>query len=55
MDIRVDQIAAGVYRLSAFVPHIAPPSGFTFNQFLVMGEEPFLFHPRHRKAFLLKV
>ena len=51
MDIRVDQIAAGVYRLSAFVPHIAPPAGFTFNQFLVVGEEPLLFHLGHRKAF----
>jgi flavorubredoxin len=51
MDTRIDEIGAGLYRLSTFVPHIAPPAGFTFNQFLVMGEEPLLFHLGHRKTF----
>ncbi len=51
MDTRIDEIAAGIYRFSSFVPHIAPPAGFTFNQFLVMGEEPLLFHLGHRKTF----
>jgi flavorubredoxin len=51
MDARIDEIAAGLFRISTFVPHIAPPAGFTFNQFLVMGEEPLLFHLGHRKAF----
>jgi flavorubredoxin len=51
MDTRIDEIAAGLFRLSTFVPHIAPPAGFTFNQFLVMGEEPLLFHLGHRKTF----
>jgi flavorubredoxin len=51
MDTRIDEIAAGLFRLSTFVPHIAPPAGFTFNQFLVMGEEPLLFHLGHRKMF----
>jgi len=51
MDTRIDEISAGLFRLSTFVPHIAPPAGFTFNQFLVMGEEPLLFHLGHRKTF----
>jgi len=51
MDTRTDEIAAGLFRFSTFVPHIAPPAGFTFNQFLVMGEEPLLFHLGHRKMF----
>jgi flavorubredoxin len=51
MDTRIDEIADGLFRFSTFVPHIAPPAGFTFNQFLVMGEEPLLFHLGHRKTF----
>jgi flavorubredoxin len=50
-DTQIDEIAAGLFRFSTFVPHIAPPAGFTFNQFLVMGEEPLLFHLGHRKMF----
>ena len=53
MTTRIDEIAAGLFRLSTFVPHIAPPAGFTFNQFLVMGEEPLLFHLGHRKTFAM--
>ena len=53
MDTRIDEISAGLYRFSTFVPHIAPPAGFTFNQFLVMGQEPLLFHLGHRKTFPL--
>jgi flavorubredoxin len=51
METRIDEVASGLFRFSTFVPHIAPPAGFTFNQFLVMGEEPLLFHLGHRKTF----
>lgn len=51
MDTRIDEIADGLYRFSTFVPQIAPPAGFTFNQFLVTGEQPLLFHLGHRKLF----
>ena len=44
METRIDEIAGSIYRLSTFVPEIAPPAGFTFNQFLVLGDEPLLFH-----------
>jgi flavorubredoxin len=51
METRVDEVAAGIYRLSTFVPDIAPPSGFTFNQFLVTGDDPLLFHTGPRRMF----
>jgi flavorubredoxin len=51
MDTQIDEIEAGLFRVSTFVPHIAPPAGFTFNQFLIMGEAPLLFHLGHRKTF----
>lgn len=51
MDVKIDEIAAGIFRLSAYVPEIAPPAGFTFNHFLVRGEEPLLFHTGLRKMF----
>ena len=44
MQTRVDEIADGIYRLSTFVPQVAAPAGFVFNQFLVAGDEPLLFH-----------
>ena len=47
------EIADGIYRLSTFVPEIAPPAGFTFNQFLVVGDEPLLFHTGLRAMFPL--
>lgn len=53
MDTRINEIADGIYRLSTFVPDIAPPVGFTFNQFLVLGDEPLMFHTGLRKMFPL--
>lgn len=53
METRVDEIADGIFRLSTFVPDIAPPAGFTFNQFLVRGEDPLLFHTGPRRMFPL--
>ena len=53
MQTKVSEIANGIYRLSTFVPEIAPPAGFTFNQFLVMGDEPLMFHTGLRKMFPL--
>lgn len=32
-----------MFRLSTHVEDVAPPVGFSFNQFLIRGEEPFLF------------
>lgn len=53
METRITEIADGIYRLSVFVPDIAPPVGFTFNQFLVLSDEPLMFHTGLRKMFPL--
>lgn len=53
METRVNEIAAGVYRLSTWIADVAPPAGFTFNQFLIDGDEPMLFHCGHRQMFPL--
>ena len=53
METRINEIADGIFRLSTFVPAIAPPTGFTFNQFLVLGDEPLMFHTGLRKMFPL--
>jgi flavorubredoxin len=49
-ETTVTEIADGIYRLSTLNPHIGP-SGFTFNQFLLLAEEPLLFHTGHRSMF----
>jgi flavorubredoxin len=53
VETRINEIADGIYRLSTFVPDIAPPAGFTFNQFLVLGDAPLLFHTGLRRMFPL--
>ncbi|MEJ8574291.1 MBL fold metallo-hydrolase [Microbaculum marinum] len=53
METQVSEIADGIFRLSTYVPDIAPPAGFTFNQFVVLGEEPLMFHTGLRKMFSL--
>lgn len=53
METRVTEIADGIFRLSTWVGEIAPPAGFTFNQFLILGDEPLLFHTGLRKLFPL--
>jgi flavorubredoxin len=53
METKVHEIADGIYRLSTFVPEVAPPAGFTFNQFLIDADEPLLFHTGPRAMFPL--
>jgi flavorubredoxin len=52
MDTTVDEIGAGIFRLSTWIPDITE-HGFTMNQFLLNGDEPFLFHCGHRQLFPL--
>ena len=49
METQIDEIAERIYRLSTYIPEVAPPSGFTFNQFVIDADEPLLFHcgPHH--------
>jgi flavorubredoxin len=53
METKLDEIADGIYRLSTYVAAVAPPAGFTFNQFLVLADEPLLFHTGPRGMFPL--
>jgi flavorubredoxin len=46
----IDEIADRIYRFSTFVPEIGP-TGFTFNQYLIVDEEPLLFHTGLRHLF----
>jgi flavorubredoxin len=48
----VDEIADGIYRIATWIPDVSP-EGFTFNQFLVVGDEPLLFHTGMRGLFPL--
>src|SRR5579885_2608738 len=51
METRIDEIADRIYRLSTFVPDVAPPAGINFNQFLIDADEPMLFHCGQRSLF----
>jgi flavorubredoxin len=48
----IDEINDGIFRISTWVPDVTPV-GFTFNQFLVTGDEPLLFHTGPRGMFPL--
>ncbi|MET0727494.1 MAG: MBL fold metallo-hydrolase [Acidimicrobiales bacterium] len=52
MTPTTDEIADGIYRISTWIPDVSP-EGFTFNQFLVTGDEPLLFHTGPRAVFPL--
>jgi len=52
MTPTVDEIAADIFRISTWIPDVSP-EGFTFNQFLVRGQEPLLFHTGPRGMFPL--
>ncbi len=44
---RIDEIADGIYRIHT--PVAAVPGGFSFNQYLVVDDEPLLFHTGPRR------
>ena len=48
---RIDEVARGIYRICT--PTDTIPGGFTFNSYLVMDEEPVLFHTGWRRLFPL--
>lgn len=49
----IAEIAPGLFRISTPVPPEAIPGGFTFNQFLLLDEQPLLFHTGPRRLFPL--
>jgi flavorubredoxin len=46
---RVDEVGDGIYRVST--PVAAIPGGFSFNQYLLVDDEPLLFHTGMRQLF----
>ena len=49
METTTTEIADGIHRISTFVE----PPGMPFNQYLVVADEPLLFHTGHRQLFPL--
>jgi len=49
---RIDEIAGGIYRITTPFPDLLP-GGFSFNQYLVVDDEPLLFHTGLRRMFPL--
>jgi flavorubredoxin len=52
MQTKTHEIADGIHRISTCVPDAAP-GGFTFNQFLIVADEPLLFHTGPKGMFPL--
>ena len=49
----VHEISSGIFRISTPIPPSQMPGGFTFNQILVVDQEPLLFHTGPRRMFPL--
>lgn len=49
----VHEIADGIYRINTPVPATVAPGGFSFNQYLIVDDDPLLFHTGLRKMFPL--
>jgi flavorubredoxin len=51
---RIDEIAEDIYRISTPVPPSDDlPPGFTFNQYLIVDDDPLLYHTGLRQMFAL--
>lgn len=48
-ETSIDEIASGIYRISTSVTLL--PGGFSFNRYLVVDDEPLLFHTGPRQMF----
>ena len=51
MTAQITEIADGIYRFSVLMPEMNPPTGFVFNSFLIVDDEPLLFHAGQRGMF----
>jgi flavorubredoxin len=49
METKTDEVVDGIYRVSTFIPEV----GIPFNQYLVVADEPLLFHTGMRGLFPL--
>ena len=49
-ETRIDEVADGIFRISTPVDSIAG-GGITYNQYLIVDDEPLLFHTGKRRMF----
>jgi flavorubredoxin len=52
-ETAVDEVADGIYRINTPVAIEGGPGAFSFNQYLILDDEPLLFHTGPRKMFPL--
>jgi flavorubredoxin len=52
VQTKIDEIAPDIFRLSTWISEIGP-EGFSFNQFLIRDEQPFMFHTGMRQLYPL--
>jgi flavorubredoxin len=50
MRTEITEISHNIHRISTHVPS-GPPGGITYNQFLLLGDQPLLFHTGVRSLF----
>ena len=48
---RIDEVAPGIYRINTPLRIDAIPGGFNLNQYLIVDDEPMIFHTGWRKWF----
>jgi flavorubredoxin len=51
MKTSIHEVGDQIYRISVELPPEALPGGFTFNQYLILDDEPLLFHTGPRPFF----
>jgi flavorubredoxin len=51
MNTTIDEVGEQIYRISTALPPGVVPGGFTFNQYLIVDEQPLLFHTGPRPFF----
>lgn len=49
----IHEVAEGIYRINTPVVMEGGPGGFSFNQYLIVGDDPLLFHTGPRNMFPL--
>lgn len=47
----IDEVARDIYRINLALPPSCVPGGFSLNQYLLLGDEPLLFHTGPRRWF----
>ena len=51
IDTSIDEVADGIYRVSTLVPDAVAGRGVSVNQFVVLADEPLVFHAGLRSCF----